>query len=116
MPDGLAWTTANLVIQIVTGVLGAHIAAAAAHEHRFGFLGHTLVGAIAGAGSGWLLQQLVVTLVTEAGTVNGVSAVDNAVIQGFSGLVVGGCAMLAVGLLRKLAEEHKPSRDKSPEE
>jgi ABC-type uncharacterized transport system permease subunit len=106
MPDALAWTTANLAIQTVTGIVGAHIAAAAAHEHRFGFLGHTLVGVIAGAASGCFLQQLAVTMVTEAGTVNGFSAVDNAVIQGFTGIVVGGCAMLVVGLAKRLAAEH----------
>ena len=40
----MIWTSTNLVIQIVTGVLGAHFAASAAHEHGFGFFGHTIVG------------------------------------------------------------------------
>jgi hypothetical protein len=43
----MIWTSTNLVIQILTGVVGAHFAATAASEHGFGFLGHTLVGASA---------------------------------------------------------------------
>ena len=50
------WTATNMVIQIIAGVLGAHGAAVAAHEHRFGFLGHTLAGALAGAVSGYGLS------------------------------------------------------------
>ena len=60
----MIWTSTNLVIQIVTGVLGAHFAASAAHEHGFGFFGHTIAGLIAGAFSGYFLQKLAVTVVT----------------------------------------------------
>ena len=45
-------TLANLIIQIVAGLIGANIAAVAAHEHRFGFWGHSLVGLIGGGLSG----------------------------------------------------------------
>jgi uncharacterized membrane protein YeaQ/YmgE (transglycosylase-associated protein family) len=44
----MIWTSTNLVIQIVTGVLGAHFAASAAEEHGFGFFGHTLAGLVGG--------------------------------------------------------------------
>lgn len=97
----------NFLIQAIAGVLGAHAAAAAAHEHRFGLLGHTLVGAVAGALGGLFLQDAAVTMVTASGSMNDPTAVENAVIQGFTGLVVGGCAMLATGLVKKLVEEHK---------
>jgi hypothetical protein len=97
----------SFLIQTVAGILGAHGAAVAAHEHRFGFLGHTLVGAIAGALGGFFLQSLAVTMVTASGSMNEPTPVENAVIQALTGLVVGGCAMLAVGLVRKLIEEHK---------
>jgi uncharacterized membrane protein YeaQ/YmgE (transglycosylase-associated protein family) len=94
----MIWTSTNLVIQILTGVLGAHFAATAAREHNFGFLGHTLVGAIGGALSGYFLQTLAVTLVTGSGSLIG--AVDNAVLQGLAGIAAGGCLTLVVGFIK----------------
>ena len=38
----MTWTLTSLVIQIITGVVGGHLAATAAHEHSFGAVGHTL--------------------------------------------------------------------------
>jgi uncharacterized membrane protein YeaQ/YmgE (transglycosylase-associated protein family) len=96
----MIWTSTNLVIQIVTGVLGAHFAATSAREHGFGFLGHTLVGAIGGALSGYFLQTLAVTLVTGSGSLNEIRAVDNAVLQGLAGIAAGGCLMLVVGFIK----------------
>jgi uncharacterized membrane protein YeaQ/YmgE (transglycosylase-associated protein family) len=61
------WSLTNLVIQAAAGIAGAHAAATAAHEHRFGFLGHTLVGLVAGAVSGYLLQLPAVTTVIGTG-------------------------------------------------
>jgi hypothetical protein len=96
----MIWTSTNLVIQILTGVLGAHFAATAASEHGFGFLGHTLVGAIGGALSGYFLQTLAVTLVTGSGSLNEIRAVDNAVLQGLAGIAAGGCLTLVVGFIK----------------
>ena len=96
----MIWTSTNLVIQILTGVLGAHFAATAAREHGFGFLGHTLVGALGGALSGYFLQTLAVTLVTGSGSLNEIRAVDNAVLQGLAGVAAGGCLTLVVGFIK----------------
>jgi hypothetical protein len=96
----MIWTSTNLVIQILTGVLGAHFAATAAREHGFGFLGHTLVGALGGALSGYFLQTLAVTLVTGSGSLNEIRAVDNAVLQGLAGIAAGGCLALVVGFIK----------------
>jgi hypothetical protein len=96
----MIWTSTNLVIQILTGVLGAHFAATAAREHGFGFLGHTLVGALGGALSGYFLQTLAVTLVTGSGSLNEIRAVDNAVLQGLAGIAAGGCLTLVVGFIK----------------
>jgi hypothetical protein len=96
----MIWTSTNLVIQILTGILGAHFAATAAREHGFGFSGHTLVGAIGGALSGYFLQTLAVTLVTGNGSLNVIRAVDNAVLQGLAGIAAGGCLMLVVGFIK----------------
>ena len=96
----MIWTSSNLVIQIFTGILGAHFAATAAREHNFGFLGHTLVGAIGGALSGYFLQTLAVTLVTGSGSLNEIRAIDNAVLQGLAGIAAGGCLTLVVGFIK----------------
>lgn len=95
----MAWTLANLVIQIVAGLIGAHIAAAAAHEHRFGLWGHSLVGLAGGGLSGLLLQTYAVTVVTGSGSVNVPTNAEVFTIQLLTGAVAGGIAMLAFGLI-----------------
>lgn len=94
------WTILNLVIQAIAGILGAHAAATAAHEHSFGFIGHSLVGLVAGALSGFLLQRIVMTTVTGTGDVMPITALDAGIYQAVAGLAVGGMAMLVIGLLR----------------
>src|SRR5580658_6060446 len=105
------WTLTNLVIQTLTGILGAHFAASAAREHGFGFFGHTLVGAVGGALSGYFLQRLAVTVVTASGSLNELSAADNAVLQGLTGLAAGGCLMLVVGFIKHSIEKRKAEKD-----
>ena len=95
-----AWTILNFVIQAIAGILGAHAAAMAAHEHRFGFIGHSLVGLIAGSLSGFFLQRIVMTTVTGTGDAMPITALDAAIYQAVAGLAVGGMAMLVIGLLR----------------
>ncbi len=96
----MTWTFTNLVIQIVTGIMGAHAAAAAVHEHGFGALGHTIVGALGGGLRGYFLQTLASTVVTASGSLNEVSAVDQAVVQVVTGAAAGGIVMLIVGLIK----------------
>lgn len=91
------WTTA-LIVQIVAGFAGAHFAATALHEHRFGWIGHSLVGLIAGALSGWLLQTIVLTVVTGSGSTNELRSVEAIVIEAMTGAVMGAIAMAGVGL------------------
>jgi hypothetical protein len=94
------WKT-NLIVQVVAGFAGAHVAAMALHEHRFGWLGHSLVGLIAGALSGYFLQEIALTVVTGSGSVNEPRLVEVAVIEALTGAVVGAIAMAAVGFLIK---------------
>ena len=94
------WSLTNFIIQTIGGVLGAHVAALVAHEHRFGFIGHSLVGLIAGALSGFFLQRIVMTTVTAAGDAMPVTALQAGIYQAVAGLAVGGMAMLVVGFLR----------------
>jgi uncharacterized membrane protein YeaQ/YmgE (transglycosylase-associated protein family) len=107
MERGMIWTSTNLVIQILTGILGAHFAATAAREHGFGFVGHTLVGAVGGTLSGYFLQKLAVTVVTANGSLNELTTADNAVLQGLAGIAAGGCLMLIVGFIKHSIEHHR---------
>jgi hypothetical protein len=91
------WTT-GLIVQVVAGFAGAHFAATALHEHRFGWVGHSLVGLIAGALSGYFLQSIVLTVVTGSGSINELRPVDAGVIEAMTGAVVGAIAMAGVGL------------------
>jgi hypothetical protein len=105
----MAWTATNLVIQIIFGILGGHAAAAATKEHSFGALGHTIVGAIGGGLSGCFLQTIAGTLVTGTGDVMASNPVEQAVIQGLTGAVAGGIAVLAVGMIKLGIDNYKAS-------
>ena len=93
------WTLTNFAIQAISGFAGAHGAAAAAHEHRFGFLGHSIVGLMAGALSDYFLQQLAATTVFGADQVMPANAVESTLVQVLTGAVSGGIAMMVVGLI-----------------
>ena len=92
------WTTA-LIVQVVAGFAGAHFAATALHEHSFGWLGHSLVGLIAGALSGYALQTIVLTVVTGSGSTNELRFVEAAAIEAMTSAVIGAIAMAGVGLV-----------------
>jgi hypothetical protein len=94
------WTGTNLLIQAITGVLGAHGAATVAHEHRFGFAGHSLVGLIAGVLSGFFLQKIVMTTVTATGDAMPMTALEAGVYQAFAGAAIGALAMMVIGFVR----------------
>jgi hypothetical protein len=106
----MAWTLSNLLIQLVAGIVGGHIAAAAAHEHSFGVIGHSLAGAIGGGLSGAFLQTLAATVVTAGGGVNEPTAVEMAVLQGLTGAAAGGILTLVAGFLRHAINEHKSGK------
>ncbi len=58
---------ANLIVQTLAGFAGAHCAL---HDLRFGAIGHSLVGLVAGALSGYFLQVQALTVVTGSGSTN----------------------------------------------
>jgi uncharacterized membrane protein YeaQ/YmgE (transglycosylase-associated protein family) len=105
----MPWTLTNLVIQIITGTLGGHAAAAASKEHSFGALGHTIAGAAGGALSGTFFQTFIGTVVTAGGAVTEPTAVEQALIQAVTGAVVGGICTLLVGFMKRSMDEHKSS-------
>ena len=98
--ENMDWTT-NLIIQVIAGFAGAHLAATALHEHRFGWLRHSLVGLIAGGLSGYFLQEMALTVVTGSGSVNKPKLLEVAVIEALTGAIAGAIAMAAVGFLIK---------------
>jgi hypothetical protein len=103
----MEWTTTNLIVQTLAGLAGAHFAAVALHDHRFGAVGHSLVGLGAGALSGYFLQVQALTVVTGSGSLNQPRIADIFVIEGLTGAVVGGIAMAAIGILLQ-ARKTKP--------
>jgi hypothetical protein len=88
------------LIQVAGGFVGAHAAALIAHEHRFGFVGHSLVGLAMGAFSGFCLQTIVMTTVTGTGEAIPITMLQAEIFQAVSGLVSGAIAMLAIGYIR----------------
>jgi uncharacterized membrane protein YeaQ/YmgE (transglycosylase-associated protein family) len=95
------WTFWGLAVQIVAGFLGAHAAAVVSHEHRFGFVGHSLAGLVGGALSGSFLQTAAITVVTANGSHNAEVAADTAAIHVMAVAVAGAIAMLAVAMFKK---------------
>ena len=101
----MTWTLWGLAVQTIAGFLGAHAAAIAAHEYRFGFIGHSLSGLAAGALSGAFLQEAAVTIVTGSGSQNLLTLPQIAVAHVLTGAVAGGILTLAIGFF--LAERSK---------
>lgn len=102
----MQWTATNVILQTVCGFAGAHFAATALQDHRFGILGHSLVGLVAGALSGYFLQVVALTVVTGSGSLNEPRLPDVYVIQGLTGTVMGAVAMAAAGILLNRSPKH----------
>lgn len=95
----MEWTLTNLLIQIAAGFLGAHGAATAADEHRFGFIGHSLAGLVGGGLSGLFLQSTATRMVTGTGSLNTPTSVETIVIQVLAGAIAGAIVMFAAGFV-----------------
>ena len=97
----MEWTFATLVSQTVAGLVGSNIASAVAHEHRFGFWGHSLVGVVTGGLGGLLLQKYASTVVTANGSLNEPTQFQICASQALTGAVIGAIAMMATGFIIK---------------
>jgi hypothetical protein len=106
----MEWSWIYVIVQMVTGILGGHAAAVAAHEHSFGAIGHTLVGAAGGVLSGVFLQTFVATVVTASGSLNEPRVSELMMLQALAGAVAGGIMMLLVGFLKHSIEQHKSTK------
>lgn len=106
----MEWSWTCVLVQLVAGILGAHAAAAAAHEHSFGVLGHTALGAIGGGLSGYFLQTLAATVVTASGSLNEPRFAEQVIVQALAGGVAGGIAMFLVAIVKHSVEHHKSAK------
>jgi len=95
------WTFWAFAVHAVAGFFGAHAAAGASHEHRFGFVGHSVAGLAGGALSGAFLQRAAVTVLSGDGSHNDVTMVDAAMLHLLTGAVAGAIAMFAVAMVRR---------------
>jgi uncharacterized membrane protein YeaQ/YmgE (transglycosylase-associated protein family) len=103
----MAWTATNLLIQIIAGILGGHVAAVVVKEHSFGALGHTIAGAVGGAVSGYFLQTIVGTVVTATGEVqHDADLVTQWILQGLAGLAAGAILTMVAGFLKHSIDHH----------
>ena len=105
------WTATNLVIQIIAGILGGHVAAVVVKEHSFGALGHTIAGTVGGAVSGCFLQTIVATVVNASGEVqHDADLVTQWILQGLAGLAAGAVLTMVVGLLKHGVDQHRTGK------
>ena len=106
----MTWTLTSLVIQIIAGLIGGHVAAVATHEHSFGAVGHTIAGLVGGFLSGYFLQTLAITMVTSTGSLNVPRPAEVFMVQALTGLASGAIVMMVVGFIKHTIDHHKVSK------
>ncbi len=84
----MSGTLINLIIQIITGVVGGHAAGAMLKNYTLGVIGNTIAGAIGGAVGGQLLQQLVPALASAASNVDIGALIGQVVVGGVGGAIL----------------------------
>jgi uncharacterized membrane protein YeaQ/YmgE (transglycosylase-associated protein family) len=90
----------GLILQTIAGLVGAHLAAVAAPEYRFGWIGHSLTGLVGGAFSGAFLQSLASTIVNGNGDPNLSTPAEMFTVQFLTGAVAGAILAIIVGFLK----------------
>ena len=95
----MTWTVTNLLIEIVAGLVGAHIAALAANDYGFGKLRQSGVGAIGGGFSGYFFQTSIAITVNTNGVFREPKLFEQLAAHSLAGATAGGISMLIVGFL-----------------
>ena len=93
----MTWTMTNLMIEMVAGIVGAHVVAIAAREYRFGALGRSVVGAIGGYVGGYLLDAAMVLNGSNALYVS--RLLDQTMAHSFTAAATGGLLILAISFV-----------------
>ena len=93
-------TLVNLIIQLISGVVGGNAAGAALKDYNLGNIGNTIAGAIGGVGGGQLLQAIIPALASAAaGGGLDVGAVLGQIVGGGAG---GAILTVIAGLLKSI--------------
>lgn len=93
----MTWTMTNLVIEIIAGIVGAHIVALGARVSNFGALGRSVVGAIGGYVGGYLLDAAMVLNGSNALYVS--RPLDQTMAQSLTAAATGGILILAISFV-----------------
>jgi uncharacterized membrane protein YeaQ/YmgE (transglycosylase-associated protein family) len=93
----MTWTMTNLMIEMVAGIVGAHVVAIAAREYRFGALGRSVVGAVGGYVGGYLLDAAMVLNGSNALYVS--RLLDQTMAHSFTAAATGGILILAISFV-----------------
>lgn len=95
---------ANLIISLVSGLVGGNITGAAAPDKSLGTLGNSIAGLIGGGAGGYLMKALGLIATAGAGaaanatgTATGTEALDiGSIIANIAGSGVGGALLTAI--------------------
>ena len=89
----------NLIIQLVSGVVGGNAAGAALKDYNLGGIGNTIAGALGGVGGGQLLQVAIPAIAAAAGGNLDVGAIIGQIVGGGAG---GAILTVIVGLVKSM--------------
>jgi len=84
----MSGTLINLIIQIIAGVAGGHVAGATLKDYTLSVTGNTIAGAIGGFVGGQLLQAWVPALASAASNVDIGALVGQIVAGGAGGAIL----------------------------
>ena len=89
----------NLVIQLISGVVGGNAVGAALKDYNLGSLGNTIAGALGGIGGGQLLQAAMPAIAGAAGGSLDVGAIIGQIVGGGAG---GAILTVLAGLVKNM--------------
>ena len=89
----------NLIIQLISGVVGGNAAGAALKDYNLGNLGNTIAGAIGGVGGGQILQVLIPAIASATGGGLDLGAIVGQIVGGGAG---GAILTVIAGLVKAM--------------
>lgn len=98
----MTWTFANLVVQVVAGMLAGYITAVMMHQRAPTAYSHAVAGATGGFISGYFLQSIAATMMSASSKLEEPAPLESLLIQVFAGASAGGVTVRAATLLRRV--------------